>query len=754
MSDDLPPREPDALSLHTIAEEADAYAAQEQADADSALALALEDGETFTESFAPYHDDPEADDEADLNFEPYRDEPGVSTADDIEEVEEAQESVPARRRWLDGCVQWLGRCGEAYSNVGRAWLAIACILVVLGMISAITTITVLVVRKKSARDSAWDLSGSRDYDIKINKLYPPLEQGASEKCKRLWEENGNDLRCHRMILSSVWDKGISEDIESEHANPYGYVEEICQPTCRKSIQQMDIPIHKGCFKRSDRFDLTNYGKDGKPYFTKNSVEEGPIAVYQSLIARYDRFCAPAKTNYEFVESEWGTCAADLWMRWGIVDGIEEAHMQGVANFLEATKEIRTVPAHEQSGEVELRNGTKKSYKVKIPTRPFGPKSFRNQTDCGYCMTSWLERKFLSYEYGQMLDPGNVVRTMMKEQHPTEWDPDIDEGSGDALSLDEFSEIRRLTVRRCKEWGAGQILMTTHRKWKKFGWWCKDPVLLSGRPCQPQPNITTVMRQVLHGINLGDSPLPELRQYMQSNNSGFPHKVAYRALHDGMADMPCSLWFNQEDAIQGIIPHAYTVQHLCSDKCRNAIDRIQDRNNETLAAASNDHFVQAWNRGRELVEKICRTKYSNLHINEQSIMCAPGYAALGRPEWTFESGPIAKQLILSAFSNAIDRLDKSLELYPDPPKNDEDRRILNKRTNEGVCNACAAALFIGRNPNWKGRVDEFIDSGEIDGEQYVKVGKKFFLTCFRMAGVFPNQRDQKEFWRSTGLDRFD
>jgi hypothetical protein len=97
----------DALSLYTIADQADAYAVQEQSDADFALALQIADEEgrgiveprnaPETASGAPirYRDDPEAGQEEEA-LPPYRDDPDAAA----ESNENTITAAPAKRRRL------------------------------------------------------------------------------------------------------------------------------------------------------------------------------------------------------------------------------------------------------------------------------------------------------------------------------------------------------------------------------------------------------------------------------------------------------------------------------------------------------------------------------------------------------------------------------------------------------------------------------------------------------------------------------
>jgi hypothetical protein len=708
----------DALSLHTIAEQEDAYPAQEQEDADFALALLLEDeerqifiaaqGQPQQQSDAlPHYRDSEDNVEA---FSPYRDDPNAIHTDNEAAIDPGTAEPPARARR-----DYL-RVVRVIQKIGKTWLCCLAInsIVILLLIGTILLVLAAIpkVPKLSAKEVAFRDSGSRDYDLKLVKLYPALEAGASEDCKKIWNYYGRSIQCHEMILYTGWDDG---EVKIEGADPFGYSEAVCTSSCRSSIDKMRYTMGHGCYHRTDRFNITAYGRNGNTYFEKHELEEEPNEVFNSLTHRYDRFCAkPPKAK----SSPWGTCAADLWMTWGIIDGKNEANLNGLDQFRNQTKDSYYRKGGQRTGSITLLHGAKKDYSVTVPTQriAFG------ETDCGYCTMDWLERKMRSFEYGEIMDPN----------------------ANQAMSLKDFSMTLHMAMKTCKRSEYEDAVRRVYQKWTKLGWWC------DGGFCPKQPEINEDTRMVLHGLREDDWQPTEIRGQMDM--VGAPKK-ALQTLHDELLRMPCSIWFNETVDMKYVIPYAHVIEHLCRDPCRNAVDRIQQQHGEEFALAaraeSGAHIFQNWDLARALHNKTCRSGRT------RSDVCAPGYAAIGHPEWILAETQPSMATILSTFSKEIDTLDRNLPYGVPKPKRDEESKIIAVRImEESVCNSCTGELLIGRNPDHKSRIKEFCDNDGIDGSEYIQVAKKYFKTCARMAGLEIAWQEWNRAWRRIGLDRCD
>ncbi|KAJ4350403.1 uncharacterized protein N0V89_009024 [Didymosphaeria variabile] len=759
--DDDPSTAADALSLHTIAD-VDAYASQEQEDADFALALALEEQES--ERYArtqrilqsqdlnqanappqapvpveaqdetpppPYSDDPDAV-EVDGNLPPYRDDPDAVPAEG--EADEAA-TEPVKRQ--HAIVRILRR-------LGKVWL---CCL----MISTFVTIAILVVAvilvfvygkkldpSKPSKEAAWFASGSSDYDLKLPKLYPALEAGTTDTCQNTWTQHGLGLSCHRMLLSSAWDNGDADEVKAEEADPYFYSQAVCTPKCLTSLARMAEPLAKSCTNRTDRFNFASYGNDGRAYFQKGKIEEGPAHVVKNLLERYDRFCQRPKRGVSRDKTEYGTCAADLWMQWGIVDGKNEAHLKGLDAFLEQTSVRKTIRGGLRRVSLLLPNGVNRTSSIHEPQLSVGPEE--NATECGWCTLNWLDRKMRSFEFGQILDPA----------------------TGEALGLSEFRDKLRKAILRCRHNDARGVMARVDKKWEELGWWCGD------KPCNlDKPEFSNETKAILHGLPR-EALLEDRENLEKLKKEGAPEVVlrAGQTLLDGLTDMPCYVGFDPVMAKREIIPSEHIVGRLCSDQCRNALDRfIQQHGDLFREAARNREYGRmfAWPfEVAKQLDRVCLSASPGAALQPSENLCAPGYAALGWPEWIFAGtyggypDPPIRAQILDVFSKSIDELAARLSKHTlNCRRGDFDcARTRAKIIAESPCNTCAGKIFIGSEGSWKATTDEFLNDKDINGTEYVAAAKKGWRTCAKMHGLRFSEAKWKGMWRERGLDVYD
>ncbi|KAH7109656.1 hypothetical protein B0J11DRAFT_586505 [Dendryphion nanum] len=752
--DDDPSTASDALSLHTIADQADAYAAQEQEDADFALALQLEEEETqrliasSQQAQAPladetvpepeippgdpppYRDDPDADEIDVANLPPYRDDPEAAEPA-AEDAESTLPPAPLLPRIL--------RVVGTVRTLRKIWLCGTCILGLVTFIIIGAVVLLLVVFGKPAdpREAAWKASMSRDYDLKLHDLYPALEDNASDDCKRTWRRFASAVNCHRMILSSAWDNGDVDEFQKAGVDPFGYADDVCTENCRDSIETLRNPTDSMCYRRIDRFDLTNYGKNGKMYFDKKIVEEGPRHAYLTLHNRYERLCAKVpkkRTKGKIWESSpWGTCAAEMWMEWGIAEGANVHDLQGIDAFIAQTSEKKTLEGGWKSGEIKLDGGRLKKYNVKIPTRKVGP-GF-GATECSFCIFEYLERIMMSFEYGKF----------------------VDAKTGKAIGLQEFWDKTYFAVTTCQGYYDNMLLSRVYTRWETYGLICpgkgKHRELCKADPISEQ---LERMRAVVHGSRRDDPLFQDIREQI-ANENGEGQTKALQLLHDGMLELPCMVWFEKPAAQNLIVPHQYLIDNLCGDRCRNAVGRLEERHGQTFANAldampSHNRF-QGWVKAQEVLNKTCFHTNPHTMINSRTAFCAPGLAALGHPEWVF-TGKGSRPEILQAFSVSVDALAKKVPHYPTKPRNEPDiQATLSRQIDESVCNNCVGDLLVGNWPDAKTTIDGFYDDKDIDGREYEKVAQKFVVTCTGLMGygLYPAQK--RELFKKLGLDRF-
>lgn len=269
-------------------------------------------------------------------------------------------------------------------------------------------------------------------------------------------------------------------------------------------------------------------------------------------------------------------------------------------------------------------------------------------------------------------------------------------------------------------------------------------------------MTDTVRTLLHGMRRNDWPLPELRRMRQRR--GAPRNTL-NLLHNSLLQLPCSICFSKTDAVRDIIPYQYRVHHLCSDHCRNAIDRAQRKHGAEFAAAATldlpYNVFKEWKFAIDQVENICLSSTPGAVVLEKTPLCAPGYATLKHPEFLFTQSDPAKSTIVSAFSHGTDGLIIDLPRWtPIIGKDEESQSTLFRRMSESVCNKCASELLVGHDPMSKRRVNEFYNDKYIDPEFFTKAAKKYVVTCLRMTGDDLTAKQQRELWEMMGLDRYD
>lgn len=735
----------DALSLHTIADQADAYATQELEDADFALALQLDEEESRASlgaqnrtsdgnvrdtrataaNLPPYRDDPADDEEGLGDLLPYRDDPEAAGSDAEGDVQ-PHDTAPAKRWWrtLPAAVFKRRNVKGFSGKLGRIpWCGIITAIGVFTLLGGIVGALVYALREPymSDREKALRNSGSSNYRFNLSRLYPALEAGASNTCREAWESRQEDLYCQEQILWTEWDDGDAERVKAAKLDPWAYSEWICSSHCRRSIGALS----NVCYRRTDRFDVRSYGSNKAPtYFTKEELPEGPVDALQRLTDRYDRLCAQPPRRQK---TEWGTCAAEVWMTWGVVDGKNEMNMNGLQQFLDATSEAKLIQGGLRTGQVDLGGKSKKSYEVNEPDRRVGPGE--GETDCGFCTLNWLERKMRSFEYGEMIDPE----------------------AGKPLGLAEFDERMTSAIRRCEKRDAQLVIDRVHEDWTQYGWWCRD------KPCREDAELPDEVRALLHGLQYDDWPLTELRK-MQSR-SGAP-KQALSALHDGLLSLPCSIWFTEGDAQLSIAPDHHRLHQLCSDQCRNAVDRVQEVHGAAIVGGAKEkppyNILKVWPLAMNNTEKLCRSLSPKNIVRPDTQLCAPGYAALGHPEYIFAASEPPRTELLSIYSEKLEELAKKLPSHDPRDFTDPDvLRVLYRTLEESVCNGCAAELLVGHSSTFKQTIADWLDDDNIDGKEYTRVAKQWISTCgLKMRGIELTPQKLRILWRELGLDRYE
>lgn len=750
----------DAVSLHTIAEQADAYETQEQEDADLALALALEEEESArfartqsilhpqgsepseplaapeTEAFLPYRDDPDAVD--DIDPPPYRDDPNAGPAEGEQTADAEAAGVRTQRQNI-----FL----RIVRKIAKVWL---CYLIWSTVITIIIIIVVVILAfvyggkgpRGDPKEAAWLASGSNDYELNLPKLYPALAESSSSTCKDTWEELASSLPCHRMILSPAWDDGNATEVKMAGADPVYYNDAVCTRTCKTALMKIDSPVLDKCVNRSDRFDFERYGKDGRAYFEKQDVVEGPAEVAQTLLARYDRLCSGPPKKY-FGKKPL-SCAEELWLTWGIVDGKNEANLNGLDTFLSQTSVRKTIPATKQTVVKLMPSGRNETFKRSVSSRRVGP--HRGQTECSNCLKDWLTRKTLSYR------PGQILHT----------DPKKGE-----LGLAEFAKKMQNASQRCYSYNNRE-----ERVWKAMGWWC------DGAPCRDDYGrdiLPAEVLTILHGTSKKYTtpgpyppnlyyppwPAPPNLDIVPSNK-----KKAVRAMLDAAQDSRCpgALGLFGLYTENPYLVSAHILSHLCTPRCLNEVDRMS-----VLAKAAEypeSTFVGipgSLSTTRMLCDLPFEVSSPNSFKTTPDTLCTPGQLALkfdvlrdfpplpgSVPDPDYEpQDPYSRADVLATFRTGLAAVKAWNDEYgSDISRSQESLRKL--RIAESACNTCVGQHFIGQEGKWKETVDAFLADPDVNGTEYVRVAREGWVQCGKMFGVDLRWRERKELFEKVGL----
>lgn len=740
----------DAVSLHTIADDQDYATSQEQEDADFAFALALEDqeAESWRERHnaadaisasgpdqninnVPYRDDPEADEEqADHArvLPPYYDNP--ESPNDEEQMVTVQAPCSRTSRWHPGT--YLRKATPSAKAISTRLRTIKrgpimtslCFLL---FFSGVTWVLVVVVKNNtpSSKEIAFRDSGSSNYQLKLASLYPQFESSTDAECVRTWEKYTKSLNCHEQILTSAWDRGNEEEVKKTNLDPWAYSEWVCMKECRADLRGLETALGHDCNRRTNRFDLNNYKQVKHRYFDLDEIPEGPLQLVRSLGARWDRLCEQPDRQ----QIPWGTYAAQLWMRWEILDGKDAAtNMENLKIFLDATRERKMIEGGKRTGSVYLGGPMKesKSYDVVESTRKVGPGP--GETECGHSILSWLERMMRSFEYGAI----------------------INSATGQAFGLKEWNDMMESAIRRCEITEARHLLNRVHKTWRRFGWWC------DGKPCHEDESVEGAVRALLHGMTKSDWPLPDIREQMRQKSAP---KAALKALHDNSLTLPCNVWIKELDNEHFIIPSDHRVHVLCSDRCRNAIDKMQEKYGAEFAEAARTlpegNIFETWDTILQRTNRTCAGPGYNTIVTDTTCFHGAGYAALGHAAWATSPTKPSRPDLLTAYAPALDKLTANLpynleKIYSD----DYSRFRIHRILSETACNMCLGESLIGQNPDWKDTVDEYLDDESIDGKEYVRVAKMYWSTCTAAAGRELSREMKERIWKRTGLDRFD
>lgn len=247
---------------------------------------------------------------------------------------------------------------------------------------------------------------------------------------------------------------------------------------------------------------------------------------------------------------------DLQERWAIFDGLMVEPLHSIDDFLLKTNQYRIEPARRMLG---MTGGTDLLIERKTmhEERSFGPG--RGETTCSYCTLDWLGRKMKSwkpdliyYEDGSPMELPVYIERVSK--------------AGRRCAGENFTSMWSDAIDHYEEQG----LLDREGKWLR----------------QPSGNELYLFQ---HGPSAGDSPLPEMRDYLEEMgdwHSSHPflsekegeeldhYTSCLQGLHEEVLSMTCYPFLTIKDLASNILDTPEHIRSCCTNDCQVSIQRLR------------------------------------------------------------------------------------------------------------------------------------------------------------------------------------
>ena len=252
---------------------------------------------------------------------------------------------------------------------------------------------------------------------------------------------------------------------------------VCREDCTDALNEAKGKISSSC-DAHDRLEL--YGYHGR--LNTTLLEPNPEAVIDVLVARQTHDCQTSPID----DAERGYCMTGLQERWSILDGWMVDPLDGIDELLLRTNQYRTEPPEQMLGLIG-ESDWQVEYDYMREERRFGPG--RGETTCSYCTLDWLGRKLKSWK------PEMIF---YDDRSPMELPVYLERISkaGRRCAGENFTILWAEAIDQYERQG----LLDREGKWLRH----------------PSGNKLYVFQ---HGPSPGDSPLPELRDYLEEMGTG-------------------------------------------------------------------------------------------------------------------------------------------------------------------------------------------------------------------------------------------
>ncbi|KAK9415856.1 hypothetical protein SUNI508_09985 [Seiridium unicorne] len=565
---------------------------------------------------------------------------------------------------------------------------------------------------------------AKNWDLNFPRLYPPLIHDESVDkagaCQAAWESLSS-IPCHEKVFNRGWDNGTWMPLMS--VQPLRYVPLLCQPDCRQALHNAYELISAKC-SDSTTFDTAVYIGT----FSTEWLESGPKEALQVLLRRNEHTCRPSRgSGYDY-------CLTEMTERWGIMDGLNAATLNGLDMFLGDTNKRRTEQGRLKSftrGDGRD-GGWKGKFSIQVPTLRYGPRP--GETDCGSCTLQWLEKMVNGWEEGKVISPDTDIPITLPEHLRRV------KKAGERCETEEWTRIYLTAITRYQKRGLIPVHWEAALPSGDHGWTIQNG-LASG-------DALLVKMETAYNALLADgTPSP------RSPKDNAIKCLANLSKH--IEGLPCDIHLDQ----QGWDFLARSGRRLlgpyCGDTCTDAIMNDHKSLKICRYKRMDRHptigpFLTAYEEGKKTRNNLCRK------AGKTADFCAPVLVALNQSEWAYEG-----RASLKAIEELVNKLES--EPIPDPVKiavsktsadawNTKETRNWRTDLKAGVCSPCVWELVVG---NGTVSSAEHILRAEDDIDKALVFAERFYDTCVNRGAWWMGGRPYGEddiIWRvkeSTG-----
>ena len=576
---------------------------------------------------------------------------------------------------------------------GRKWITVVSTLVICAVMACIAVSTLFVSkyrhqdqRRKAHSSIVPDNTPHVKVELNFPREYPKLDtERSTEACRNAWNSL-TAVPCHEQIWSRSWDFGHYNPLEFELDR---FLPLICKAECTDALSEAKSMISSSC-SAHDKFEYQGY----KGRFNTTVLEPNPVAVIDMLVARQIHDCQTSPTG----DAERGYCMTDIQERWSILNGLMLGPLHGIDEFLLKTNQYRTEPAEQMLGMIGG-SGWLVEYNYMREERSFGPR--RGETTCSYCTLDWLGRKLKSWKPDLIYyDDGSPVELPVYLERISK--------AGRRCAGENFTTLWAEAIDQYEEQG----LLDREGKWLR----------------QPSGNKLYLFR---HGPSAGDSPLPEIRGYLeemgnwQSSHPYLSEKESeeldhvtscLQGLHEEVLSMTCYPFLSIEDLASNILDTPEHFRSSCTKDCQVSIQRLKVM---TIKTCPELIYHQKHHRTQEREIPFSLYEWGEMIFsdagslasaekacgwNQKEPTCGMVFAQFSKPSWITQADIDAhefEQAVRVAVKNLLPAIPTTASIvdlvaHSDEPTKDEQELFRKQKADieYSVCSSCVWEQFAG------------------------------------------------------------